>query len=109
MIFKIRITASAQREIRETYKYIAEDLKNPEAAERRVNLIDEKIKSLKDNLARYPLVSDNYLASKGFRKVIAKNHIIFYIIREKEQAVSIMRILYARRDWARLLKVEEED
>ena len=106
MIYKIRIMTPAQVEMRKTYRYIAEDLQNPAAAARRVSLIDDAIQSLKKNPTRYPLVRDDYLASKGYRLVVAKNHLVFFIVREKERVVSIMRVLYGRRDWVRLLKVE---
>jgi len=98
----------AQNEIREVYRYIADDLQNPIAAKNRVTLIDEKIQSLKENPARFPLVQDGYLASKGFRIIIAKNHLIFFVIREESKSVSVMRVLYARRDWLHILKIEAE-
>jgi plasmid stabilization system protein ParE len=96
----------AQNEMRDIYRYIADDLQNPVAAVRRILLIDEKIQSLKKNPDRFPLVSDGYLASKGYRMIAAKNHLVFFIIREQAKAVSVMRVLYGRRDWLRILKVD---
>jgi len=98
----------AQIEMRETYRYIAEELQNPIAASRRILLIDKAIQSLKENPVRYPLVRDDYLASKGYRLIVVKNHLVFFIVRENLQAVSVMRVLYGRRDWMRMLKVEAE-
>jgi len=109
MTYSVRILTPAQKEMKEIYRYISEELQNPSAAVNRISLIDKKIQSLKKNPARFQLVPDSYLASKGFRMVVVKNHLIFYIIREEQRIVSIMRILYARRDWARILKVEEND
>ena len=109
MMYKVRITTPAQIEIREIYRHIAEELSNPMAAERRIKLIDEAIQSLKKNPARFALVRDDYLASKGYRLIPVKNHLVFYIIRENLRAVSVMRVLYGRRDWKRLLKVETEE
>ena len=106
MIYDIRIMKQAQNDIREIYRYIAEDLQNPDAATRRIMLINEKIQSLKDNPARFPLVQDDYLASKGLRLIVIKTHLVFFIIRQKEQAVSVMRILYGRRDWLHLLRIQ---
>jgi len=108
MTYKVRIMKPAQNEMREVYRYIANDLQNPTAARNRVILIDEKIQSLKENPARFSLVQDDYLASKGFRLIVAKNHLIFFVIREESKIVSVMRVLYARRDWIRMLKVEAE-
>ena len=108
MKYNVRIMKPAQIDLNETYIHIAEELKNPEAAVRRVSLIDEKIQSLKNDPFRIPLVRDGYLASKGYRMIIAKNHLVFFIIREEIKMISIMRILYGRRDWMRILQVDEE-
>ena len=106
MIYNVRIMKPAQADMREIYRYIAEELQNPVAAARRISLIDGAIQSLKENPTRYPLARDDYLASKGYRLVVVKNHLVFFIVREKQRAVSVMRILYGRRDWMRLLKAE---
>jgi len=108
MRYPVRIVRPAQTDIREIYRYIANDLQNPTAAERRISLIDEKILELETIPTRYPLVQDAYLASKGFRMVAAKTHLIFFVIREstptEPKRVFVMRVLYCRRDWARILK-----
>jgi len=108
MIYKIRIMDAAKAEMREIYRYIAEELHNPAAAERRITQIESAIRSLRENPACYPLVRDEYLASKGYRLVVVKNHIVFYIVREKQRVVSIMRVMYGRRDWMRLLRIDTE-
>ena len=106
MKYKIRIMKPAQEDMREIYRYIADTLDNPIAAQRRLSLIDEAIRSLKENPGRFPLVRDDYLALKGFRMIVVKNHLVFFIVREKEKAVSVMRVMYGRRDWMRLLRTE---
>ena len=106
MIYKIRIMKPAQIDMREIYRYIAEDLQNPDAAVQRISLIDGAIQSLKKMPYRVPLVFDDYLASKGYRMVVVKTHLVFFIIREEIKTVSVMRVLYGRRDWVRMLKVE---
>jgi toxin ParE1/3/4 len=96
---------SAQMDIHEIYKYIAEDLQNPEAAARRIKEIETAIRSLYKMPARFSLISDSYLASKGFRMLPVKTHLVCFIIREDVRAVSVIRILYTRRDWMRILKI----
>jgi plasmid stabilization system protein ParE len=109
MSYIVRIMKPAQIEMRETYRYIAEDLQNPVAASRRIALIDKAIRSLEDNPFQYPLARDDYLASKGYRLIVVKNHIVFFVIREKITKVSVMRVLYARRDWMTLLRMEADE
>jgi plasmid stabilization system protein ParE len=108
MIYRIKIIKHAQSDMREIYRYIADDLQNQTAAIRRISLIDERIQSLKENPARFQLIRDRFLASKGFRMIVVKNHLVFFIIREEANSVSIMRVLYGRRDWLRILKIEAE-
>jgi plasmid stabilization system protein ParE len=108
MIYKIRIMKPAQMEMREIYQYIAGELHNLDAASRRITLIDEVIQSLRKNPIRFALVRDDYLASKGYRMIVVKNYLVFFVVREKEQIASVMRVLYGRRGWLRLLRVEAE-
>ncbi|HBG16880.1 MAG TPA: hypothetical protein DDW93_08890 [Firmicutes bacterium] len=44
-----------------------------------------------------------YQNSIGYRKLIVKNYIVFFTINEKSKVVDVERILYARRDWLRIL------
>ncbi|WP_083809940.1 type II toxin-antitoxin system RelE/ParE family toxin [Mahella australiensis] len=48
-------------------------------------------------------MDDERLASLGYRKLIVKNYVVFFTIDEKSKVVDIARILYARRDWLRVL------
>jgi plasmid stabilization system protein ParE len=108
MNYRIRIVKPARADIREIRRYIAEDLSNPQAAAKRVNFIDARIQSLKTMPARFPLVQDPYLASKGFRIIVCKSHLVFFIIEEETRRIFIMRIIYARRDWVRMLRVDTQ-
>jgi len=105
MIYNVRVVKPAQTDIHDIHIYITYDLQNPTAAERRISLIDEKILSLETMPTRYPLVSDEYLASKGVRLVAAKTHLVFFVAREQPlKRVFVLRVLYCRRDWARILR-----
>jgi toxin ParE1/3/4 len=107
MKYDIRIVKPAQADMRETYRYISEKLCNKEAAGRLLAQIDKGIQSLKANPRRFPLVRDAYLASRGYRHMVVKNHLVFFIVREEKRAVSVMRVLYGRRDWANMLREQE--
>ncbi len=52
---------------------------------------------------RFPLISDERLSQMGYRKLVVKNYVVFYLIDEKNKVVEIGRILYGRRDWLSLL------
>ncbi|MCL2422072.1 MAG: type II toxin-antitoxin system RelE/ParE family toxin, partial [Defluviitaleaceae bacterium] len=100
------VMKSAQADMREIYRYIAEDLYNQDAAEGRIADIEESIRSLKKMPTRFPFVLDRYLASKGFRMIVVKAHLVFFIVREDIKTVSVMRVLYNRRDWMQVLMPE---
>jgi len=112
MKYNIRAVGPAKRDIREVHRYIKDDLQSSAAAQRRLDLIHEKILGLETMPARYPLVPDEYLASKGIRVVAAKTHLVFFVIREHTQdelrRVFVLRVLYGRRDWARILTIDIE-
>ncbi|MDR0884328.1 MAG: type II toxin-antitoxin system RelE/ParE family toxin [Oscillospiraceae bacterium] len=109
MIFNINIMAAAKSDLREIYRYIKEVLQNPIAAQRRLTLIESAIHSLQENPAQHPYVYDPYLASKEIRSIIVKKHIVFFKVSESDHRVFVMRILYARRDWMQLLRMDVEE
>ena len=102
-MYGVNIMQSAKDEIHGIYCYIATELDNPTAADRHVSLIQRKISALQENPESYPLVRDKYLAEKGIRYIVVQNYLVFFIVREEEKSVSVMRVLYGRRDWRSLL------
>ena len=52
---------------------------------------------------RYAVISEEPYTSMGLRKINVENYLIFYIVNEKEKTVSIVRVLYSRREWHNLI------
>lgn len=52
---------------------------------------------------RYSIIDEDSIAIKGLRKIIVDNYILFFILSEGNNTVTIIRILYGRRDWVNLL------
>lgn len=105
-MFVLKFTELAEDDLISILKYITEILKAPLAAKNLLVEIEDQTKLLKTNPFSYALVFDEYLYSKGIRSILVKNYNIFYIVKEEEQIVSILRILYARRDWNQLLRTD---
>lgn len=99
--YNIFITEPAQNDLYKIGMYILKELLDPETAKRTVSKIADSIKEKVPN--RNTLVKDERLANKGIRKTIMNNYIIFYIVDDNSKIVTIIRILYARRDWINLL------
>ncbi len=101
--YNIQITEPAEKDLYEIGSYISKELLEPETAKKVVSKIAKGINSLEDMPLRNALVSDDRLANKGIRKIIVDNYIVFYIVTENANTVTIIRILYSRRDWVNLL------
>ena len=74
---------------------------SPDAASKYYDLLVEEIASLSKMPERCPKPKDLALAVKGYRYLIVKNYLVFYVI--IGDTVQIRRILYARRDYSALL------
>lgn len=72
-----------------------------QAAVKYYDLLVEKINGLSEMPERCPLVRDTQLRLRGYRTLMVKNYIVFYVINGK--TVEIRRILYARRQYEGLL------
>lgn len=101
--YSVEITEPAEYDLLEIKRYISEELYEPKIAERIISNIADAIFKLEDMPFRYALVSDERLALCGMRKLIIDNYIVFYIVDERIRTVTIVRVLYVRRNWADLL------
>jgi toxin ParE1/3/4 len=101
--YNIQITEPAEEDLYEIGAYISKELLEPEIAKKVISQIAKRINSLEDMPLRNALVADERLAYKGIRKIMVDNYIIFYIANDGSKIVTIIRILYSRRDWVNLL------
>ena len=101
--FIIEITEPAESDLKNIRLYIEEELLEPNTAIKIIDEIGESIVSLEELPMRNALVCDARLAKLGIRRAMVKNYIIFYIVDEKESEVTIIRILYSKRNWINLL------
>jgi len=83
--------------------YIADMLKAPLAAERLLDDIEKEPAVLAENSYLFPLSHDEYIAHRGIRHAKVKNYMLFYTVNEDARTITIIRMLYARRDWLQLL------
>lgn len=102
-LYEVRYTPLAYEDLDEIDTYISETLVNSKAA---TDLMYEMEKSI-SRLEEFPYmgseVADSYLASKGYRKLVVKNYLVFYLINSKQKQVVIMRVLYGAREYHDLL------
>ena len=96
---KIKIFPTAKQDLEEVIGYL--NTLSPDAASKYYDLLVEEIVSLSKMPERCPKPKDLALAVKGYRYLIVKNYLVFYVI--IGDTVQIRRILYARRDYSALL------
>ncbi|MDV3427103.1 MAG: type II toxin-antitoxin system RelE/ParE family toxin [Bacillota bacterium] len=101
--YDIQITKPAEEDLHEIVFYISKELLEPDTAKKVISKIAKVINSLEDMPLRNPLVLDKRLAKMGIRRIMANNFIVFFIVSEKSRTVTIIRILYNRRNWLNLI------
>ena len=101
--FHVRFTPLAYEDMDEIDDYISVTLGNLEAAEKLLSKIEQELQ----HLTRYPRIGaqprDTFLASKGYRKLVVENYLVFYILHDTEHEVVVMRVLYGAREYRSLL------
>ena len=98
---KLRINPLATEDLIEIKNYITKELENPTAAIKVVRKIIENYEKLKEFPMMGADLSVKVNIKTDFRYLVSGNYIIFY--RVDDEYVSIYRILYARRDYLRIL------
>ncbi len=101
--YTIEITEPAEQDLHEIGRYIAIELVEPAVAKRVIEKLAEAILKLEELPLRNALVADEALALQGMRKMLVDNYIIFYVVSEEQRKVTVVRILYSRRDWINLI------
>ena len=71
--------------------------------------LHEAIKDLSFFPTKYPICNDDFLRVWEIRFVPVNNYLLFYIVREDEKTVYVLRFLYSRRDWQKILRKQLED
>jgi toxin ParE1/3/4 len=101
--YTIKVTPIAFEDLDEIYGYISNELYNEGAADNTMQKIEASIMRLKDFPFSCSFVMDELLKDKGYRKLIVENYIVFYLVREGERQVVVMRVLYGRQKYQDLI------
>ena len=103
-MYKIIVTAPAQKDLQNAVSYISNELKNKQAAFNLIDLVEETVKSLTDMPERYAVVDDEILSREGFRFIQIKNYLMFYTINERKKTITVVRVLYHKMDITSILE-----
>ena len=99
---KLRLLLAAEQDIGKLFLYIRDDLANSIAAQNVAQKILQRIQQLTDfpELGASMTVIDTRL--ENYRYLIVDNYLIVY--RYNRDAIYVIRILYARSDYVRILQ-----
>ncbi|HEX3029506.1 MAG TPA: type II toxin-antitoxin system RelE/ParE family toxin [Clostridia bacterium] len=101
--YSLKFSSRASDDLEQIYIYVSEKLFADVATDRLLNKIENSIMRLKDFPYSCSFVLDDLLKSKGYRKLIVDNYIVFYLVNEIEKQVVIMRILYGAQNYQDIL------
>ena len=103
-MYRIEYLPAARQDMIEIVQYVSQELQNPIAA----NQLALKLIEAGDGIPRFPYANSSYtpirLLKHEYRKLLVRNYFIFYWVDEAEQLVTVARVVYAKRDYERLLE-----
>lgn len=103
------MTQIAEQDYNRAEDYIKNELYNQKAAAGLAKKLHEAIKDLSFFPKKYPVCNDDYLRLWEIRFVPVNNYLLFYIVREDARTVYVLRFLYGRRNWQKILRKQLED
>lgn len=101
MKHKLRYSAQARKDLDEIWDYIVADLGNCIAAEKTVNRIIDDIERLADFPEMGLMLRNVAHMVTDYRYIVSGNYMAFYRVSDK--TVYIVRVLYGRREYMRVL------
>ena len=102
-MYKLEYLPVARRDMIEIVRYISQELQNPTAADQ---LAMELIEA-GDSIPKFPYANPAFIPIRPlkheYRKLLIQNYFMFYWVDEVKKLVTVARVVYARRDYERLL------
>lgn len=104
MSYRVTITDTAKQDLRKIAIWIAEQSKDKEIARRFVNELRDECKKLDAFPKSGALPKDHFLKSLGYRFIVHKNYLIFYLTDDEKKLVTVMSVFHAKEDYIRVMR-----
>lgn len=102
-MYELEYLPLAHQDLIEIVRYISRELKDPAAADR---LAVALIKA-GEGIPAFPYANPAYLPVRPlkheYRKLPVQNYLIFYWVDEEKKRITIARVVYAKRNYEKLL------
>lgn len=93
--YKVKLMNRALHDLDNIYKYIAENLSEPDTALKLAEEIEQEILSLEHFPSRCPLCRTGAYANKGYRQLFVKNYTVVFRVNETEKTVVVVTVRYS--------------
>jgi plasmid stabilization system protein ParE len=107
-MYQLKFSRLYKIDATETRNYIRDTLENPKAASDLMAELKAALQQLKEKAERYAFVREPELAYLGLRSYPVKHYKLYYVLKDEDNLVKIVRFLYDRRDWVSILKDNPE-
>ncbi|MEA1961908.1 MAG: type II toxin-antitoxin system RelE/ParE family toxin [Bacillota bacterium] len=95
--YGVIITPAAENDLLEIFKYITNELSEPQTATNLCDNIQQQILKLSTMPDRHTLYKKEPWLSRGLRFFSAGNFLVFYITRKSDCTVHVLRVMYGAR------------
>lgn len=103
-MYKLEYLPAARKDMVEIVRYISRELCNPAAA----NQLALEMIEAGNSILKFPYANPAYIPIRPlkheYRKLLVRNYMMFYWVNETEKLVTVARVIYAKRDYKRLLE-----
>ena len=103
-MYSVEYMPLAVQDMVEIVVYITRELNNPTAAERIAEQLTKAGESRRDFPYAQPAYTPLRPLKHEYRKLLVENYMMLYWVTETEKRVTIARVVYARRNYAKLLE-----
>lgn len=98
MEYSLFLTEQAKSDLAEIYSYISVELKSKKNAESVIEALHLAMKALSLMPSRYHQFPNEPWLSEGVRYFTVRNYSIFYTVDENNLSVSIVHVIYGKRN-----------
>ena len=101
--YSYQMTERAIADLDDYLSHTIGTLSNPDAAASFMDELEEKLDDLCKNPKIGSIISNPFIYDNSFRKILAKNFIVYYFTNEEEHEIAILRIVYSGRDQDKII------
>ena len=98
MRYAVTLTPQAKRDLGEIYRYIAVDLQSEQNANGQLDRLAENILKLEEMPERFRVYDRAPWRSRNLRVMPVDKYLVFYIPDHQAKTVTVIRVMYGRRD-----------